>query len=257
MNDTLSIVKEKEVLWEENHSIEPQHKSESKTVSEATSSMPITENDSVRSECKNTGKISGIYKIVNKVNGKYYVGSASNIQKGYTSRWSKHKCYLRNNKHPNQHLQNAWNKYGEKAFDFIIVKEVSVGNLMMEEQVYLDHAEKDQLNTYNLCFTADRPNRLCDASKKSQIEKLKLHYSNPLIKAEISRRSKGKHLSEEHKNILRDQTIYSFQNIISGEIFKGRRCDFIRKYSMDSRDISNLIRRTQKSVRKWILSPQQ
>ena len=52
----------------------------------------------------------GIYKIINKVNGKYYVGSSLNINK----RWSVHKSALSKNKHHNDHLQNAWNKVDDE-----------------------------------------------------------------------------------------------------------------------------------------------
>ena len=50
----------------------------------------------------------GIYKIVNKIDGKYYVGSSKHIYK----RWRKHKSLLRHNKHLNDYLQNAFNLYG-------------------------------------------------------------------------------------------------------------------------------------------------
>lgn len=50
------------------------------------------------------GKISGVYKIVNRVNGKYYVGSSNHILK----RWTRHKNDLDNNKHRNIHLQRGW-----------------------------------------------------------------------------------------------------------------------------------------------------
>jgi len=62
-------------------------------------------------------KISGIYKIINLVNNKFYIGSSINIY----SRWSKHKNLLRKNQHKNKHLQSAWNKYTEDSFEFIII----------------------------------------------------------------------------------------------------------------------------------------
>lgn len=43
--------------------------------SERNDTMKNIKNDSMKNQCKNIGKISGIYKIINKVNGKYYVGS--------------------------------------------------------------------------------------------------------------------------------------------------------------------------------------
>ena len=62
-------------------------------------------------------KTSGIYKIVNKINGKYYVGSSKNIP----VRWSDHKETLNKSSHYNVHLQRSWKKYGNHNFEFVIV----------------------------------------------------------------------------------------------------------------------------------------
>lgn len=63
----------------------------------------------------------GIYKIVNKKNDNFYIGSAVNLKRRKTRHFSE----LRNNKHNNKHLQAAWNKYGEESFVFSIVELVS------------------------------------------------------------------------------------------------------------------------------------
>lgn len=59
-------------------------------------------------------KQSGIYEIVNTVNGKRYIGSATRLRKRFAS----HRCYLRKGMHHSQPLQKAWDKYGEAAFIF-------------------------------------------------------------------------------------------------------------------------------------------
>lgn len=59
-------------------------------------------------------KLCGIYCIENTVNGKKYIGQSVNI---YT-RWKQHKNDLNNDAHCNEHLQSAWNCYGEEAFKF-------------------------------------------------------------------------------------------------------------------------------------------
>ena len=79
-------------------------------------------------------KVLGIYKIVNKVNGKYYVGSSNDIQ----LRWRKYKSDLNNQNHVNEHLQHSWNKYGSNNFEFSIVEELSKEKLMEVEQKHLD-----------------------------------------------------------------------------------------------------------------------
>lgn len=61
-----------------------------------------------------------IYKIVNLVNDKFYVGSTTNKK----VRFREHRKQLRGNRHHCKHLQSAWNKYGEEKFDFRVVEEV-------------------------------------------------------------------------------------------------------------------------------------
>lgn len=57
---------------------------------------------------------SGIYAIQNRNNGKVYIGSAIDFRK----RKNVHFCLLRKGKHHSSHLQKAWDKYGESAFEF-------------------------------------------------------------------------------------------------------------------------------------------
>lgn len=60
----------------------------------------------------------GIYQIRNIINGKSYIGKSINIK---VRKWE-HKNSLLKNKHPNGHLQASFNKYGEEAFRFRILK---------------------------------------------------------------------------------------------------------------------------------------
>ena len=61
---------------------------------------------------------SGIYSILNTLNGKIYIGSANDIDR----RLSEHLRRLRNNKHTNKKIQNSWNKYSEENFVFNIIE---------------------------------------------------------------------------------------------------------------------------------------
>jgi group I intron endonuclease len=100
-------------------------------------------------------KISGIYKIINKVNGKYYVGSSKQILE-HNGRFYEHKRLLRQNKHINPHLQNAWNRYGEDNFNFVLVENVNELNLLIVEQKYLDIAKLEKHKCYNISFIAGK-----------------------------------------------------------------------------------------------------
>ena len=64
------------------------------------------------------GVKSGIYEILNTTNGHRYVGSAVNLRRRKSTHWRR----LRQKCHENQHLQRAWNKYGESVFDFDVIE---------------------------------------------------------------------------------------------------------------------------------------
>lgn len=85
-------------------------------------------------------KISGIYAIVNTVNGNRYVGSSQDIEK----RFMQHRCDLRRGEHHSGHLQGAWNLYGESSFALVVIEECLVGKLLEREQFHID--EKSEYN---------------------------------------------------------------------------------------------------------------
>jgi group I intron endonuclease len=95
----------------------------------------------------------GIYKIINVVNNKFYVGSAVDLKRRKTRHFSE----LRNNRHSNGRLQNSWNKYGEQAFVFVVVEELpDDADLLAAENVWLkEHVGKDYC--YNLGVDATAP----------------------------------------------------------------------------------------------------
>lgn len=77
----------------------------------------------------------GVYCIANSINGKVYVGSAS---KSIKSRWCLHVSELRRGRHHSPHLQAAWNKYGEEAFELTTLEECPAEVCVEREQYYLD-----------------------------------------------------------------------------------------------------------------------
>ena len=60
----------------------------------------------------------GVYCVENIQTGKKYIGQSIDLRKRKLTHFSK----LRRLSHPNHHLQNAWNKYGEENFIFEIVE---------------------------------------------------------------------------------------------------------------------------------------
>ena len=73
---------------------------------------------------------SGIYKWVNLVNKKIYVGSSIYL----SDRKYSHLICLKKNCHQNIHLQSAFNKYGEQNFKFEIIEIVEI----LENETHLE-----------------------------------------------------------------------------------------------------------------------
>lgn len=146
--------------------------------------------------------VSGIYKIINKITDDYYIGSSAHIKQ----RWLEHKHHLRNQNHCNPILLNAWNKYGESNFDFVVIESVDRDKLLEAEQRYLTASEKDDA-CYNLHFvarcgpgSAGKP--LSEEHKRKISEKLKGRKCSDEHRKNISNATKGKIISEEHRRKL-------------------------------------------------------
>ena len=98
--------------------------------------------------------LCGIYKIEHNDSGLFYIGSTT---KSFKQRWKTHKTELNQNIHGNKHLQNAWNKYGNKRFSFEILEIVEEPDKVLEhEQKWLDKHWGRQ-NLYNILPTAGSP----------------------------------------------------------------------------------------------------
>lgn len=76
---------------------------------------------------------SGIYSIFHIDSGRHYIGSAVDIAR----RRREHFCKLRKAIHPNAKLQNAWNKYGEESFKFVVLDRCHRKELIVEEQQFI------------------------------------------------------------------------------------------------------------------------
>lgn len=123
---------------------------------------------------------TGIYQIVNLINGKRYVGSALKLY----SRKHGHFSILKTNKHHCRHLQHAYIKHGENNFKFEVILYCDKENLIFYEQRAIDTYKKINL-LYNVCLIAGS-NLGLKHTKRS--------------KSNMSKAHKGKKLTQEHKN---------------------------------------------------------
>jgi len=137
---------------------------------------------------------AGIYKIINIVNNKIYIGSSVNLK----SRKYNHFDDLSKNKHKNRHLQSSYNKYRKENFKFEIIEYIEVienkkelkSILLEREQYYINLLIPD----YNICRVAY--SLLGVRRTKEFIEKLRLRmkgneYSKGKKKSEKSARNLG------------------------------------------------------------------
>ena len=101
-------------------------------------------------QTKIENNIPGVYAIVNTLNNKKYIGSSNNLRKRYRQHYNS----LVKNIHHNIHLQNAFNKYGEKVFEFWILEtcENVRDTILFLEQKYIN-SDGD----YNICKLATHP----------------------------------------------------------------------------------------------------
>ena len=133
---------------------------------------------------------SGIYIIRNIVDGKIYIGSAANLDR----RLKMHIWLLRNKKHINRHLQQAWNKYREISFVAEIYLTCEKKDLIFNEQLVIDASiiRYGRENIYNICLVAGSTL----GRKHSEATKIKIGITS-------KGRWTGRHHTEETKEKIR------------------------------------------------------
>ena len=126
-----------------------------------------------------------IYSIQCKTTNKQYIGSALNHGK----RKREHFYNLKNNKHPNKKLQNAYNKYGADCFEFKIIEVVNDEKKLIErEQHYIDNLKP----IYNICRVAGSSLGLKRTNDtRDKIRAANLGIKHPQWRNEIKSKAQG------------------------------------------------------------------
>ena len=148
--------------------------------------------------------VCGVYGIINMTNGHIYVGSSINIHR----RKLRHFRYLKNGEHENSHLQNAYNKYGEDAFVFVVLEHTDPNSRLLVEQRYLDIYHGYE-KCYNICHIAGSPAAIgrvkTDSHRKKISDSIRKFYdNNPQHKEYLGSLRRGKPLSEDVKQKMKD-----------------------------------------------------
>lgn len=125
---------------------------------------------------------SGIYAIINKVNGKRYIGSAKRLHR----RYGEHRRLLDAGRHHSPTLQRSWDKYGAGAFEYVVLEFVEdLDILLLREQAWIDESACVGKAGYNISPTAGSPLGVKHSEQaRSNMRLAKL----------------GRTLSEEHKS---------------------------------------------------------
>ena len=140
---------------------------------------------------------SGIYKITCTANGRIYVGSAVDLER----RKHDHFKRLKRGTHSNQRLQNAYNKYGRKAFTFDVLEHVADVEVLIErEQHYIDTLEPE----FNICRVAGSPlgvkhtEETCAKMRKAARER----WQDETYREKISKAMKEQWQDEAHREVV-------------------------------------------------------
>ena len=151
---------------------------------------------------------SGVYKIINKIDGAFYIGSTVSFRERFNS----HVTQLKNLCHHSVATQNAFNKYGIENFHFEIVCRLPPSDLKIVEQWYLDN----EYGNYNCCPNANGGSSL--SVSKQQCEEI--------IDLFLTGKYTCKSLSYEIENI----NYFVIRNIVSGRSY--------HLYNLDSHKIN-------------------
>lgn len=198
-------------------------------------------------------RISGIYTITNTIRNRFYLGSSVDIYE----RFNAHKRHLQNNKHCNQHLQNAWTKYGKDAFLFQLEMEIPVDELRAVEQLFLNFQQSYPGFYYNISIDAECPTR---GRKCSEETKRRMSLSRTGLRRKPFSPEHRQKISLGHQLSLANckPDVFTLHNTKTGEIFTGTRHQFSEKYQIPSSgNLSNLLNKKWycKSLHGWQLAP--
>ena len=136
----------------------------------------------------------GIYTIINKIDSKIYIGSSMSIE----SRLKGHINNLKNNRHRNEHLQSAVNKYGIENFKFESLIECSLDCLESEEQLWMNLTNcTNRKFGYNKDVLAyNSGHKMSDETK----EKLRIKAKGRIVSRDVVEKIRLKNLGQIRSN---------------------------------------------------------
>lgn len=120
----------------------------------------------------------GIYKIVNNINNKFYIGKSVNIE----NRWKQH-CYAKDS----SPIHVAIQKYGKENFSFYILEECSLEDLNQREIYWINlYSGYEDYNCYNATRGGDGASHPVKISHQQLLEIIDLLKTSNLSFIEIA-----------------------------------------------------------------------
>lgn len=193
---------------------------------------------------------SGIYCIFNNLTGDAYVGQT---RQTFYKRFLHHQWKLRNDNHDNQHLQNAWNLYGEDCFSFVVLRVEDDPDRLDELEIAYISLYKDMSHCYNIIdggHVSRRGIPLSDEQKKKIGDKNRLHMLGRKLsdetKQKMSDSRKGKvHLNNKNIKLTPEDAFKIKSRLIDGD----KPSDIAKDMMIDYKLINNILSgNTWKSV---------
>ena len=178
---------------------------------------------------------SGIYQIKNLINGKIYLGQTQDFE----TRKKHHFWKLKGNYHYNEHLQSAFNKYGEENFVF---------EILIETNENLDEIETKMINAipiesrYNIAIVGQAPMKNRNHTPES-IEKMsgKKHHNYGKISS-LEKRKKMSQAKQGEKCYLAKLTESQVREIRFKLLLDGKltQTKIAAMFGVDQSIISNI-----------------
>lgn len=181
--------------------------------------------------------ITGIYKITNLTNNKFYIGQSRNIE----LRWKQHTYKAIEDAYPKSRLRSAFKKYGLHKtvmkqgvfnnFKFEIIEECNEEDLLIKEKEYIEKLKPE----YNCNILT--PSNFYKGNHRNKEKKIWLQYHNHeaeggypandilLYNNEISIFDSTHYISSRKRSILYSQGDIIF--LIVGRIFNKKKFYFL------------------------------
>lgn len=129
-----------------------------------------------------------VYLIHNTITHAVYVGLSTRPR----YRWTWHQCELNANRHPNSHLQHAWNKYQAAAFEFAVVESCATAAELSEAEIFwIEYLRSCGVPLYNQKSGGGFGGKLSDALRQKLSEAHKGIGNSPATRQKISQNTRG------------------------------------------------------------------